>query len=52
MAYYIEPAPVLEGQDAIRFMKLMETASTRAVDYSVERKCAENILKHSDLSFL
>lgn len=52
MAYYIEPAPILEGQDAVRFIKLMETASTRTVDYSAERKCAEDILNRSDLSFL
>lgn len=52
MAYYIEPATVLEGEDAEHFLELMETASSRTVDYSAERKSAEDILNHSDLYFL
>lgn len=52
MAYYIEPAPVLEGRDAERFLNLMSTADTRKVDYTQEREIARRIIENSDLSFL
>ncbi|MBQ9475995.1 MAG: hypothetical protein IJU69_07115 [Bacteroidales bacterium] len=52
MAYYIEPAPVLEGSDAKRFQDLMSTADIRKVDYTKEREAARHILENSDLSFL
>lgn len=52
MAYYVEPAPVLKGQDAKRFLKLMSTSDTRKVDFSREREIARQILQNSDLSFI
>ena len=52
MAYYIEPAPVLEGRDAERFLELMSTADTRKVDYSAKREIARRIIGNSDIEFL
>lgn len=52
MAYYIEPAPVLEGRDAERFLDLMSKSDTRKVDYTQERDSAWQMINNSDMSFL
>ena len=50
MPYHIEPAAVLEGEAAERFIEMIRTVKKGSIDFSEERASAERILDNSQKS--
>lgn len=50
MSYHIEPAAVLEGESAERFIDMIISAQKGSIDFSEERASAEKILENSKVS--
>lgn len=50
MPYHIEPAAILEGEAAERFIDMIRTVKKGSIDFSEERASAERILDNSQKS--
>ena len=50
MPYHIEPAAVLEGEAAERFIDMIRAAQKGSIDFSEEKASAERILENSKVS--
>lgn len=50
MPYHIEPAAVLEGEAAERFIDMIRAAQKGSIDFSEEKASAERILANSKAS--
>ncbi len=50
MPYQIEPAAVLEGEAAERFIEMIKSTKKGSIDFSEEKASAERILDKSKVS--
>lgn len=50
MPYHIEPAAILEGKAAERFIDIIRATKKGSIDFSEERSSAEKILENSKVS--
>lgn len=50
MPYHIEPAAVLEGEVAEKFIDIIASAQKGSIEFSEERSSAEKILENSKVS--